>query len=318
MKTKKHTASSVTPLFYKDVPAITGDASINQLTFALQNIADMCKEVIYVIDFLKQGFHYVVNRDFFLCDFSVEEVLSLGYDYFPIVIHPKDLALFAAMHATILQHAMITGNPDEILYYSFCVRTKTEIGYMMIYHKLKPVYINGQVRFGICMMSSSVVSKSGRLRVYYRKDQEYDEYISGEWRRKKAETLTMREQRVLIYARQGIVNKDMAVKMKIEYQSILNIEKSIYQKLGVKTMTQAIIYAINHHLVYQSDPLMSDKTFKHPLKRRPMTPEKQMRIQEKLTEGQSINAISKQENVSDFTIRYALKTGKLVREKFSI
>ena len=307
MKIENQTEPPITPLFYKDVPAITGDERTDQTSFVLQDLIDMSTEVIYIIDFLKQGFHYVVNRDFFLLKLSVEEVLSLGYDFYKKVIHPKDLRLFADMHAAILRHAMITDNPDEIFYYSFYVRTKTEIGYIMIYHKLKPVFINGQVRYGICLMSSSVVSKPGCLRVYYRKDQEYDEFIYGEWRRKRIEKLSMQEKKVLIYARQGIVNKEIAYKMNIEYQSVLNIEKSIYAKLNVNTMTQAIIYAINHHLIYQLVPQTNEK-------RRLMTPEKLMRMQKKLNRGESIASISNQENVSRYSIYHAIKTGKLVRE----
>ena len=232
METNTLSSKSITSLFYSGVPAITGDANMDRFPFAIQNLADMCTDFVYVIDFLKRGFFYVVNRDFFFHGHSLDEVLTLGYDFFPKVIHPQDLALMADMHAAILRRACAMDNPDEIDYFSFTARIKTQTGYLMAYHKLKPVFVDGQVRFGICMMSNSVMNKSGNLRAYYRNSMEFDEYLKGEWKKDRIELLSVQEKKVLIFARQGKTNQQIAGMMEIEHQTVRNIENSIYAKLA--------------------------------------------------------------------------------------
>lgn len=47
---KFQTQSSVTPHYYKGVPAITGNKSADQFPFVLQDFADMCMEAVYVLE----------------------------------------------------------------------------------------------------------------------------------------------------------------------------------------------------------------------------------------------------------------------------
>ena len=313
MKSIKQPETSITNLFYEGVPVITGDEDIDQPPFFLKEIAEICTEVVYVIDFLKRSFHYAVNRDFFFYGHSVEDVLTMGYDFYPKVIHPKDLSMFAKMHATILRRVCTEKNPAEINYYSFAVRVKTTMmGYIMTYHRIKPVFIEGQVRFGICMFESSVLKKSGNLRAYYHNFMGFDEYIDGVWKRNKEELLTLQEKRVLVYARQGKVNKEIANMMNLEFQSVRNILNTIYHKLNVKTMTQAITFAVNRHLIYQPVQLAKTKLLNKNKQRRRMTPIKLKQIQEKLNKGQSVNSIANQEDMYESNIRYYIKTGKIL------
>jgi len=108
------TPDSVTHLFFKNVPPIAGDETINLLPSLLHDFSSMSMEAVYILDFLKQGFYFVADRDFFLCGHSVEEAFSLGYDFFPKVILNKDITLLQVMHSAILQHLLIMDRPTEI------------------------------------------------------------------------------------------------------------------------------------------------------------------------------------------------------------
>ena len=167
------------------------------------------------------------------------------------------------------------------------------------------------------MMSNSVIKNSGNLRAYYHKWMAFDKYSDGEWQKERIVPLTMQEKKVLIFARQGKINKEISVCMNIENQSIRNIERSIYRKFSVNTMAQAVTFAVNHHLIYRTDKQVNMKKSANNNQRRPMTSDKLPRIQGKLNRGQSVNSISEQEDISEFTIRYAIKTGKLIRESSS-
>ena len=198
MENNTQKKTSITPLFYRGVPAITGDENNVVIPFNIEDYANLCEELVYVIDFLKRGFQYVVNREFFFCGYSVEEVMSLGYDFYPIVIHPDDMAPFADMHATILKRAFTMKTPDEINYFSFNLRIKTVIGYLMAYHKMKLIFVDGHVRFGICMMTNSVSDQSGNLRAYYPGDMVFEEYSTDRgWQKAETQPLTMQEKKYL-------------------------------------------------------------------------------------------------------------------------
>ena len=311
---------SVTPHFYKGVPAITGYVSVDHLPFVLKDFTDMCMEAVYVLDFVNRGFQYVANRVFFLCGHSAEDAMSLGYDFFPKVIHSKDLALLENIHSAILKRLCSMDRPDEINYFSFSVRIRSEAGYQMVDHKFKPIFVNGQIRFGLCLMASSVLNVSGNLRAYYYNRLNFDEYSlkNGQWFIKTIEPLTLQEKKVLILAKQGEIGKRIADKICVEPQTVKNIKNTIYRKLHVNTITQAINVATSHHLIFQPIPLSKrqekEKIVTITKQRRQMTREKRERIQEELDEGKSVNSIATQMGVSECTIRYAIKTGRIIRE----
>lgn len=313
--------NSIADLFYKGVPVIIGDENIDHLPFALQDFTCMCIEAVYVFDFFKRGFNFVANRDLFLCGHNVKEALSLGYDFFSKVIHNKDLTMFAEMHSATLQYLCSIERPNEINYFSFATRFKNKAGYIMVDQKLKPVFVNGQLRFGLCLLSNTVLEEPGHLRAYYYNNIDYDEYSlkNRKWQKKAIPSLTEQEKAVLIWAKQGKTNKQIADIINVEHQTVRNINNTLYRKLNVNSMIKAIVFASNLHLIYMSDNTLKHKKSLKAVKqkqRRPMTSNKLLILQEELNKGKSINSIAKQMNLAEFTIRYAIKTGKLTKPKF--
>ena len=123
---------------------------------------------------------------------------------------------------------------------------------------------------------------------------------------------------MLILAKQGETGKQIADKICVEPQTVKNITNAIFRKLHVNTITQAINVATSHHLIFQLTTLPkqqeNEKVMSASKQRRPMTPEKRVLVQEKLNKRQSVNSIAKQVGVSEGSIRYAIKTGKIIRE----
>ena len=84
----------------------------------------------------------------------------------------------------------------------------------MIFLKIKPVWQNDIPRLGVCVMSVSVVKKSGNLRVHYN-DHEYAEYskISKKWKTRQLTPLSKKQKKILVWSQQGLTNKEMAEKL---------------------------------------------------------------------------------------------------------
>ena len=291
----------------------------DHLPFGLEDFASMCNEAIYVIDFRKRCFRFVSRNCFFLCDNSAEEVFLMGYDYFQKVIHNEDFKLFAEMRAAILSRLHGVADLGEINYFSFTVRIKNRSKYMMGFHKLKPVFVDGQVRFGVCLLSSSTLRKRGHLRLHYNNGMDIEEYlpINGKWSKTTMPRLTKREQEIIRLAKLGKKRTEIAEKLHISRHTLRNTKASLFTKLNVTSMMQAISYVVEHQLLFTSQALANGQILAtqavHKRARRQMTPDKIVRIQERLNSGQSANSIAKREDVSEFMIRYAIKTGKLKR-----
>jgi len=159
--------SPVASMFYKNVPVIAGKVNDDRLPFSLEEFASMSTEMVYVLDFFKRKVRFVSDRNFFLCGHSVKEVLSLGYDFYPKIIHKDDMPLLEKMHAAILRRLCDMDNAGGVNYFTFSIRFKNESGYLLLFHKLKPVFVDGQIRYGICLLSSSADGTPGHLRTYY-------------------------------------------------------------------------------------------------------------------------------------------------------
>ena len=303
--------------FYKGVPLIEGDESHDLLLPIIGDIAGINMEFVYVLDFLKKCFRFVTDRNTFLCGYSVEEVLSLGYDFYPKVIHREDLLLFKNIHAAILRRLSEMNNSSDINYFSFALRIKNGSQFIMVNHKLKPVFIEGKIRFGICLLTSSTLKKAGQLCAHYNNGTDFDEYLFNvkKWRKGIEQTLTMREKNILKLAKQGKTFNEIADELCLSYNTIRNVKASIYKKLNVNNMIQAVTYASNYHLIYGcNNEQKSVKQLNVKRIRRLMTSDKILRIQEKLNIGQSVNSIAKQEKISESAIRYAINRGKLIKK----
>jgi DNA-binding CsgD family transcriptional regulator len=308
-------SESITPQFFAGVDDIAGDENNDTLPFGIYDFSNMCVEAVYVIDFLKRGFHFVGRHDLFLCGHTVDEAMADGYDFYPKIVCPKDLPLLMNMHAAILRRIQSINHPEAINYFSFFIRIKNGSKFLMTYHKLKPVFVEGQLRYGICIMVSSVLQRSGHLRTYYFDDKCFDEYSTGKdkWVRHKIKPLTARERDVLQLAKQGKSVKEIAHALNISPNSVKNVLAALYLKFSLNGMMQAVIFATNHRLMFTAKKCATYKELglppAHKRTRTLISDEMLLRIKKRRDNGESINSIARHESITEGAIRYALRRG---------
>jgi DNA-binding NarL/FixJ family response regulator len=320
-----------TSYFFEGRPVIKQLSEESDIYIRLKDIADMVTEAVYVLDFQKRCFHYVGDNDLFLCGHSSDEAMKSGYEFFKEVIHPDDLSLWVKIHVAILNLLYKKNwSFEEMNYFSFNFRylnsfqAKEKKSYLMVYHRLKPVWLNGVVRFGICFLSSSVIPESGNLALLYKNGLECDNCVikSKKWTRQNVLKLTKKQMEILALAKQGKQSKEIADVLCVTLKTILNQEAVIYESLSVHSMIEAIIFASNRRMIFSQKTLPLhqpkipyNKPLHHKKNRRPLTDETILRIQQRLDNGQSVNSIAKMEGVYESTVRYAIQTGKLKRYK---
>jgi DNA-binding CsgD family transcriptional regulator len=261
------TTDSVTSLFDGGLALATISGEENPV-IPIDVFSSVLIGSIYIIDFQKQCFRYISDHNLFLCGHSREEAMQSGYKFYSEIVHKSDFKLMIKMYRAILRYIdEYPETQENINYFSFTLRIKDSPSmykpdYLMVYHKLKPVFFDTILRFGVCALTCSVVRNSGNLRVYLKNNRDFDEYSfrSEKWSRRQDEHLTEQELMILKLSKQRICNKEIAAKMRISYDRLRHINMQLFQKINVETMEQAVIYATNHSMLFASKPELSEQS----------------------------------------------------------
>jgi DNA-binding CsgD family transcriptional regulator len=239
-----------------------GDPNVtDEHAFAIVQYFDMfsslAKGSLYVLDIPQKQFCYVKPDGLFLCGYSVEDALRLGYDFYSKIVYPEDLLLWTDMRKTVLRYLKdFVEKRDEVAYFSCTFRLQRKYSFLinplpqMIYHRMKPLWENNELRYLICYMEASVVKESGNLCMYNNDGLTYEEYnfSAKRWEQKTKEALTERERTILMLAGQGESSKEIASYLGKGENTIRNQIKLIFSKLKVHSMREAIEFA-RHNIV---------------------------------------------------------------------
>jgi DNA-binding NarL/FixJ family response regulator len=311
----------------------SGNRDVNNIA-EFEALASICRGSVYVFDFQENCFRYINNHDLFLCGHSADEVKRLGYSFYPEIIHPDDMPLLKKIVRRILKTGRNTKQQNDMHYFSCTVRIRMypqqgkQPHYLTSYHKMVPIFENGRIRFGVCLLTCSETKTTGNsnrdlgnLRLYYKDNERYDEYSfkNRKWKTYKIEHLTEIEKIILIRAMCGESNTSLAAKLCMSNSKLAHILTELYQKLGVKTMLQALVHSINHSLLFRrssgdDDVPKSENRKTKKERRNKLTPEVLKHIQTCLDSGQSIRSIAKEVEVSESAIRKAISYKKLTKK----
>jgi DNA-binding CsgD family transcriptional regulator len=211
---------------------------------------------VLVMDFKERCLPLVSNRDIFLCGSSYENAEQLGYEFFSQIVHKDDIHLLIQIHRAILNSQYIADEKlqSQIAYFYFTVKMRNcflfheKQHYLMICYRMRPIFIKGKIRYGICTLNISGMSNSGNLRVYFNDTEKYDEYsqLSCRWKTQDGLHLDKYEKMILRLAKQGLSDREIAKEIGLSYARLRHRNSELYQKLGVKNMEQAIVVASNH------------------------------------------------------------------------
>lgn len=284
--------------------------------------SSIATESFYVLDIAQKQFHYIKPNDFFLCGHSVEEAMTLGYDFYPLIIYPEDLPLWASMLEIVEQYLKnLEENPDEIDYFSCAFRLQRKYSFVphplrqMVYFRMKPYWINGELRHLICTMESSAIKNAGSLHLH-KMGYIYKEYkfTTKRWHLATPKILTECETSILMLADQGKSSKEIAEILCKGQHTIQNQTKALFAKLGVHSIKEAIEVAKHYCRLQVTDPLESSKIKTNKRKRVSFTNEQIQHIQELLNKGKSIRQIANTVGAVESTIRYWISKG-ILRKK---
>lgn len=238
-------------------------AVLDEQTSALIQHINMFSSVttdsLYILDVLQKQFCYVKSDDFFLCGFSVGDVLRLGYDFYTKIVHPEDLSLWTDMRKAVLRYIKdFEEKKDEIDCFSCTFRLQRTCSFItrplpqMVYHRMKPVWVNNELRYLVCSVASSTMNEAGNLRLHSKHGFTFEEYnfTTKRWKQNAKALLTERERTILMLARQGKSSVEIANYLCKGQNTIRNQIKPILSKLRVHSIIEACELACYQCMVY--------------------------------------------------------------------
>jgi len=229
----------------------TNSENLSWFLASLKVASKLMKECKYVADFRQECFHFVSDRGLFLCGRTSDEVLQLGFKYYPEVVHKDDFVLLKTIHQVILHfesYPDMSYNDLHCFVYNF--RLRYGRNWLMVCQKVAPLIVDDSSFVAVCIVSDAVIETT-KLYAYFDKGKVRREYSIDHnyWKKDSQFVLTPHENDILVFYKQGKTVKQIADSIGRSEQTIKNLKVELFEKLGVKNMQQAISFSENHFLI---------------------------------------------------------------------
>lgn len=222
---------------------------------AVKSFARLTYESIYVINYENMTFEYVSENPLFLCGYSAEQVLNLGYGFYFKNVPDEDLQLLTQINEAGFDFFEKLKDEEKKAYsisYDFHLINKNGKN-ILINHKLTPLFLTskGKLWKSICMVSISHHQHAGN--VYINKqgsDQAWELDIKKNvWRKFHNPVLTEREIEILRLYAQGLTISQIADKLFIVPDTVKYYRRRIFERLNVGNIVEALSSAVNRKII---------------------------------------------------------------------
>jgi DNA-binding CsgD family transcriptional regulator len=223
---------------------------------ALQAISKLCDLSYYIVDYYKKCFYYVSQNPLFLCGYKQEEVLKLGFDFYPLCVPPDDLKLLFELNEAgfnFFYNLPVVRRENAVIAYDFRLKHKTNKSLIMINHKLTPLLLTneGNIWMAICLVTLSTSKVSGNVHIVMQDD--HKRYDFNEKNKAFEFTknigLSNREKEVLIYIAYGDNMQMISKKLGISESTIKNHKTKIFEKLHANNAVEAVFFASKQNII---------------------------------------------------------------------
>jgi len=222
---------------------------------SVKAFARLTNQSLYVINYAEMGFEYVSENPLFLCGYSAEEVLKMGYDFYLNTVPEQDLKLLLEINRIGFDFYDTIPLEERKLYtisYDFNLKTEDQSS-ILINHKLTPLFLDasGKIWKALCIVSLASSESAGNIKIYKQGDQNSIRYnlASGVWETVASIQLTSREQEILQLSIRGFKVDQIAQELNLSLNTIKYHRKKLFEKLDVTTIVEAITCATRNNLI---------------------------------------------------------------------
>ncbi len=227
----------------------------NDYLEAVKSFARLTYESVYVINYENMTFEYVSENPLFLCGYSAEEVLNMGYEFYFKNVPPYDLELLNQINEAGFDFYEKLPKEEKKLYsitYDFHLVNKQGKS-ILINHKLTPLFLTseGKMWKAMCLVSISPHKDAGNICIHKQGSDEVWALDTNKnvWRKSQKPELTKREMEVLYLHAQGFTINQIGEKLFVSSDTVKYYRRRIFEQLNVKNMTEALSYAVNSKII---------------------------------------------------------------------
>lgn len=221
---------------------------------SLDVISAISYESIYVLDFFQKRFLFVSENRLFLGGLTSDEVMDLGAAFYFRYIPSEEHWVLNKTKNLFLRFLQKQPFEERSQFSVSCTfHIKHNGGLRMVNHKITPLAFdpNWNVWLAVCSVSISNHDIPGNIEIrklgqsnYWRFDLDLDR-----WMNVPEIILTDGEKEVLLLAARGLTVDEIARRLHRAKDSIKSRRRAIFDKLGVKSISEAIAFATNYKLI---------------------------------------------------------------------
>lgn len=222
---------------------------------AVKALSRLTHESLYIIDYYKKGFEYVSENPLFLCGHTPQEIVDMGYEFYFKYVTESDLKLLITINKIGFDfYETLPFEERKFCTISYDFHIINENGNtILVNHKLTPLFLNpcGKIWKAMCIVSLSRNSTSGNISIYNQTTNVFWIYdvTENKWVIKEKIKLSNRESEILKLVAQGLTIDEIAEKIFVTAATVKFHRRSIFYKLGVNNITEAVSYSLNYKLL---------------------------------------------------------------------
>ncbi len=226
---------------------------IDYLINAVKAFARSTHQCVYIIDYFREDFLYVSENFYSLCGFSSEKIRDFGYKIFTDMVPEKDQDMLVELNRagfSLFETFPENERMDYVITYDFHIMHGKKA--QLVNHSLTPLVLtqDGRIWLSLCTISMSATNTPGNIIMSKEGGSLYYEYspISHKWSTKESVILSETERDILRLSAQGYTMNEISEKIYKSIDTVKSCKRSLFSKLGVRNITEAVSHTINYRL----------------------------------------------------------------------
>lgn len=211
---------------------------------------------IYIIDYHKKNFLYVSDNPLFLCGESVEKVQQEGYNFYYQHVQKEDLEFLTQVNKAgleFLRKITIQERSQYTMSYNFRITQNESREKILINHKITPLKLDfmGNIWLALCVVSLAPTQEVGIAYIASHNSNAIWQFSleNGRWQQIDSIVLNKYEKDVVRLANQGLSVREIAHEINRSEDSVKGYRKTLFLKLGVRNISEAIAVATHRKLI---------------------------------------------------------------------
>ena len=219
-------------------------------------LARITYKSLYIIDYNRMNFLYISDNPLFLCGERVENAYQEGFNFYYQRIPKEDhefLSQVNRISSVFLRGIPTTERTQYVISYNFRITQKHAREKILLNHQVTPLKLDsmGNVWLALCIVSLAPTQEIGvAFMTKINSDMRWKFSLNSErWEQIDKIELNEFEKKVIRLANQGLSVNQIAEEIKRSKDSVKCYRKSLFLKLGVSKISEAIAIATHHKLI---------------------------------------------------------------------